>query len=146
MILNKGENGVAAIEFALLLPFLLMVLFGIIEFSILLYNKAMITNASREGARAGILFRPSDDRLTADQIRNVVRVYAESYLITFGAHEPPEITPVNNNDNGDGVVPNSGDSLTVTVTYTYDFLILPSLVSEFLEISTLTAVSVMRYE
>jgi Flp pilus assembly protein TadG len=33
-----------------------MLLFGIIEFGIILYDKAMITNASREGARAGIVY------------------------------------------------------------------------------------------
>ena len=51
-----NQSGASAIEFAFLLPVLLLFLFGIIEFSVLFYNKAMITNASREGARAGINF------------------------------------------------------------------------------------------
>jgi len=51
---RSGESGVAAIEFAVLLPVLVLIVLGIIEFGILLYNQQVITNASREGARHGI--------------------------------------------------------------------------------------------
>ncbi len=52
------QNGAATVELAILLgTILLPLLFGIIEFSFLLYDKAMITNASREGARAGIVMK-----------------------------------------------------------------------------------------
>ena len=44
------------VEFAIVLPLLLMLIFGMIEFSVMLYDKAMLTNATREGARFGILF------------------------------------------------------------------------------------------
>ena len=50
-----------------------MLLFGIIEFGIILYDKAMITNASREGARAGIVFDP--DGISDSYIREVVKTY-----------------------------------------------------------------------
>ena len=49
----NNQNGAALVEFAIVLPVLLMLIFEMIEFSLLLYDKAMITNASREGARAG---------------------------------------------------------------------------------------------
>ena len=52
----SNANGAAAVEFAIVVPLLLLLLFGIIEFSLLLYNKAMLTNASREGARFGIVY------------------------------------------------------------------------------------------
>ena len=53
----KRQEGASAVEFAIILPLLLILVFGIIEFSILFYDKAMITNASREGARVGIVYR-----------------------------------------------------------------------------------------
>ena len=61
MLLDKRpdlfeQKGVAALEFAIILPVLLLLTCGIIEFSVALYDKAMITNASREGARAGIVY------------------------------------------------------------------------------------------
>ena len=87
------ERGAAAIEFALILPLLLLILFGIIEFSILLYDKAMLTNASREGARLGIVFNvvrdPTDPNFgerynfCRAEIAPRVRDYALNNLITF---------------------------------------------------------------
>ena len=40
------QRGAALVEFTLVVPLLLMILFGIIEFSVLLYDKAVVTNAS----------------------------------------------------------------------------------------------------
>lgn len=43
------QKGVAAIEFAILLPVLLAILLGIINYGLLMFNQAVITNAAREG-------------------------------------------------------------------------------------------------
>ena len=51
----KNQRGASAVEFAVVLFPLVLLVFGIIDFGFLLYNKAMLTNASREGARAGIV-------------------------------------------------------------------------------------------
>lgn len=46
-----GEKGASAVEFAIILPILIMLLFGIIQFGIA-YNKYIaVTHAVREGAR-----------------------------------------------------------------------------------------------
>jgi len=47
----QSDRGSVAVEFALLVPVLFLILFGIINFGVLMYNQAVITNASREGAR-----------------------------------------------------------------------------------------------
>lgn len=109
-------------EFALLLVLLLMLLFGIVEFSLILYNQAVITNASREGARAGIVWTGDDaTRIPEQDIRDVVEAYCAQYLITASPMGTPNIivTP------GVGI----GDPLTVQVKYHYDFFVLPSLPS-----------------
>lgn len=133
----KSQNGVAAVEFAIVLPLLILLVFGIIEFSIALYDKAMITNASREGARAGIVF--SDPRVSDDEIRSIVDNYCGSYLITFGA--PTGIT-TEIDRGGDA----AGDSLTVRVAYQYTFLVLPSFVTGFTGGINMVAETVMRME
>ncbi len=46
-----NRKGSAVLEMALILPILLTLLFGIIEFSRVLSVKQVITNAAREGAR-----------------------------------------------------------------------------------------------
>jgi len=46
-----AQRGVAAVEFALILPVLLLIVFGIINFGLLMYDLSVVTNAAREGAR-----------------------------------------------------------------------------------------------
>jgi len=85
-------RGGAVIEFVLVLPILLLILFGIIEFSIALYDKAVITNASREATRAGILSRNAP--LTEAQIRQVALDYCADRLISFGSNNTNPIVSV----------------------------------------------------
>jgi Flp pilus assembly protein TadG len=49
--LVKNERGQSAVEFALVLPILIIILLGIIEFGWFLNAKITITSAAREGAR-----------------------------------------------------------------------------------------------
>lgn len=53
--LVRSEAGAELIEFALVLPMLLIVVFGIAEFGIVFQRNMIITNAAREGARMAIL-------------------------------------------------------------------------------------------
>ena len=48
----SAEGGNAAVELALVLPFFLALVMGIIEFGRVLYFKQVITNAARESSRA----------------------------------------------------------------------------------------------
>lgn len=132
---KRETNGTALIEFALVLPLLVMILFGIVEFSLALYDKAMITNASREGARAGIVSQIP--RVTPSEIEAVVNNYCQSFLISFGSNTPQTtVTP--------GLV--FGDDLTVTVTYVYSFLVLPNLIQTLTGPIQLTATTIMKME
>lgn len=47
----KKEEGQALVEFALVLPLLLLLVCGIIDFGWLFYNQLSLQNACREGAR-----------------------------------------------------------------------------------------------
>jgi len=48
---SVGETGAAAVEFALILPVLVLLVMGLIEFSLLFNAQISVTNAAREGAR-----------------------------------------------------------------------------------------------
>jgi Flp pilus assembly protein TadG len=48
---GRREEGAAAVEFALLLPILLLILFGIIDFGRALNMQIQLTEAAREGVR-----------------------------------------------------------------------------------------------
>ncbi|MCR5704616.1 MAG: pilus assembly protein [Eubacterium sp.] len=47
----KNERGQAMVEFAIVLPFLLLILCGILDFGWIYYNKYMVEDASYQGAR-----------------------------------------------------------------------------------------------
>ena len=134
----QAQHGASAIEFALVLPLLVMLVFGIIEFSLALYDKAVITNASREGARAGIV--QALNRPLCGEITGVVDNYCKNYLITFGAASTPATSCSNS------PCPGFGQDLTVTVTYHYDFLVLPNFISSLVGGTNLRAETVMRCE
>lgn len=51
----NNRKGQAAVEMALVLPLLLLILLGILEFGRILSGWMVISNASREGARAAAL-------------------------------------------------------------------------------------------
>ena len=138
-----SERGVSALEFTIIAPMLFVLIFGIVEFSFLFYDKAVITNASREGARAGIVAQ--SPRVTEAEIDQVVLAYAQNHLITFGGGTltADDCDPV-----WEGM--SFGDDLTVTVTYQYDFLILPNFGplgwGSLSNPITIQAVTVMRLE
>jgi hypothetical protein len=57
---TKDKEGQALVEFAFVVLFLLLVIFGIIDFARLFFAYATMSNGAREGARYGIT-HPSDD-------------------------------------------------------------------------------------
>lgn len=56
---RRLEGGQELVEYSLILPLLLLLIFGIVDFGIAVLNYNTIANAAREGARAAIL-PPSD--------------------------------------------------------------------------------------
>ena len=48
---ERSERGAAAVEFALVMPLLLLLVFGIVEFGLIMNRQITVTHAAREGAR-----------------------------------------------------------------------------------------------
>lgn len=137
------QRGAAAVEFAIVCSLLFLLVFGIIEFGIMLYDKAMLTNASREGARAGIVYAPDRDATSVTSlVTEAVDLYAPN-LISFGAP-----SSISTDIDLEGVEP--GQSLTVNLEYGYNFLVFNTLSKLFGAgvgpIVNLTARTVMRME
>jgi Flp pilus assembly protein TadG len=126
------------VEFALILPILLGLLVGGIDLSLALYDKAVITNASREGARAGIVAR--NPQLSDAQIRQVVNQYAQSALVNLGANPAAPTVVIQKGSLG-------GDpTLQVTVSYTFQGIGLGSLFQSLGKPWVLQSSTVMVYE
>jgi Flp pilus assembly protein TadG len=133
----RSESGASAVEFALLLPVLMLILFGIIEFGLALYQQAILTNASREGARLGIVQSSPPIALAAVDTR------IDTYLTAAG------ITPGTVSRTITGV-PGSvtGVPVIVTLNRPYPFFVsLNGLTGGVVPSSiTLTATTVMSHE
>ena len=66
---TRDEDGAVAVEFAILLPLLVVILFGIISVGIALFRVVNYTSAAREGARySAVHCRPEATACTSDLI------------------------------------------------------------------------------
>lgn len=125
MIRRLGsQDGQTMVEFAFILPLFVVLIFAIAEFSLILYDRAMIINASREGARAGMLFKAdpiTGEYLppTAAEITSVVNQYLANHLVTLGGSSTAATAVTG--------IGTRGETLQVTVTYRYTFLVLTKL-------------------
>ncbi|MBI5949804.1 MAG: pilus assembly protein [Chloroflexi bacterium] len=57
---RETDAGQSLTEFAMILPIMLVLLFGLVDFGRAFYSWLVITNAAREGARAGAVQQNSD--------------------------------------------------------------------------------------
>jgi hypothetical protein len=130
MISIRNQKGTAIIELAIALPFIVILLGGIIDFGTFFYNKQIITNASREGVRAGITGENDT------KIRTIVKDYSRNKLISL--KDPISVT-----DDDIQIFPDEND-LKVSVNITYTFLF--SQIIKSGNKITLSASTVMRME
>lgn len=142
---RNRPTGAAVIEFALILPVLLLAVFGIINFGALMYDQSVITQAAREGARwaavrasaaSGSGCTNSYSATPVDPCQ-VAYSYAYNRLISFDGAASPQVTY----SAASGF--SSGAPQSVTVTYAYKG------VGWFFgqkELSTYSSTSVMLHE
>lgn len=91
----RNRNGVAAVEFALVVPLFLLLVFGIIEFGRALMVQQVLVNASREGARLAVL-----DSASSANVVNTVSDYLQDASIDIpqsGISVSPDPAAVINN-------------------------------------------------
>jgi Flp pilus assembly protein TadG len=143
MMKRFDEKGVSAVEFALILPVLVLILFGIIEFGFILYDKQVITSASREVARAAIVrgANATDISSAHDKYINMPVSFSGSSALSA-----PTIS-IDCSSLGANAF---GTNLTVTYSYEYKFLALSAvmgLIGGNLDSSyTLTGSTTMKCE
>ncbi len=114
-------QGTVMVELAVMLPFLAILLLGVMEISVVVHNKSVITNASREGARYGIAAVGGFKSDTA--IKQKVTNYLKDRMVGF-----PKGTETTTVGRGGKSTPGQ---LRVKVVYPYQFLVLPELISGY---------------
>jgi hypothetical protein len=144
----NSDRGAAAVEFALLLPLLVLLVFGMIDFGRAINAQITITQAAREGAR--VLALPGgttvgSDGLPAYQDRAIAAGTGLGLTGGPGGNitDLPDTsaTPETGCPAGSG---STGDDAVVKVTYTFTFLTPVGII--FGSTKTLTAEGVMPCE
>lgn len=103
------------VEFALVLPLLLLVVLGIIDFGFMFQRYEVVTNAAREGARVAVLpgYGDADVVIRVDQYLTASGLTG-AHDVPVVAHPPPILTV--------GLMGSYCSAVTsVTVTYPHTF-------------------------
>lgn len=101
---TRGEKGQSLVEFALVLPLFLVLVFAIVDFGMGFHAWITVTNAAREGARVGAV---GADAATIEQrVRDTADTLDQTQLqvVVTNAQGPP------------------GESVVVQVEYQYDLI------------------------
>jgi Flp pilus assembly protein TadG len=150
---ERDERGAALVEFALVLPLLLVVIAGIVDFGFAFQRYEVLTNAAREGARLGTLQQyTGNDSLIRDRVRAYV---AEGLSMPIGdvntalpdgqiVITAPDLSITS------GATTYDIQTTMVTITYNHNFLLLQPVLGlinkNWGNSITLTARSQMRNE
>lgn len=107
MVKRRGKikcSGLSTVEFALVLPLLLLLTLGAIRYGHLFLKAQQITNAARHGARTAVRPDASSDSVlgAVDSLMTVAGMGASNYEVTL---TPADIT-----------APQMGESVTVQIT------------------------------
>ncbi|WP_237181638.1 TadE family protein [Paraburkholderia tropica] len=154
---RRRQRGSAIVEFALVLPLLLTLLFGIVELGFVLYDKTVITSASRAAVRQGVAFGETSTGtpyyMSATSVGQIATGGLSTMLINFSSTNQPSVTLTSctaSNSCTTGAGCSAGNSLTVTVSYTFQGLLLGAALSPFPaafnNILTLTSSTMMSCE
>jgi Flp pilus assembly protein TadG len=103
---RNSDRGAAAVEFALVLPVLIVLILGIVEFGRVYNVQISITNAAREGARTMAIENSPADAQTAA----ILAAPSVNPAISEG---DVDVSPADCE---------AGETATVTITYTVELL------------------------
>lgn len=102
----KEDKGQSMVEFAMILPVLLLIIIGIIEFGFMFSGYLALSNASREAVRT----------VSLGETDMVAIQRAKDVAITLNP------TKMNVSISPSAALRDRGDSVRVTIVYDYDFL------------------------
>jgi Flp pilus assembly protein TadG len=125
---RRRSGGQSLVEFALVIPVFLAILFGILDFGFMLYSRITLINATREGARFAVV--QADNTTAIDEQLNSqsgpIRANVPGLIntspdlaITITCVPESGATPCDYTASNGTRDAQTGDSVRVTTNYTY---------------------------
>jgi Flp pilus assembly protein TadG len=155
--LGRGQQGVAAVEFAIILPILLLLVSGIIDFGHYWYIGHVLSDASREGARYGTRYKTYFDP-TKGTVRTLPKnlspsisdhvllpAYAD-YASRLPSTPTPTVTPSGDGWTATDPTTLAGKDLVITLTATKTWWVLGALIPTLGSSKLLTVKTTMTCE
>jgi len=140
------RRGAVALEYALTLPFLALIILGIIECGQLMSAQELMANAGREGGRLAVLGGStigSNSSTGANEVNYRIRTYLDGSSIPSSAAQIA-VTDLDNSGMTDLPQSASGDRIRVSITV--PFKLISWSPSFFFGGVTLKSTSIMRKE
>jgi Flp pilus assembly protein TadG len=121
-LVRGRERGAAAVEFALVLPILVAILLGIVDFGLQINSQAIIANAAREGARTASLGGTEAEAVNAakNASSSVLNISGTNPTVTVGCRMPAVAPAIGAAcPSAYDTSKTAGGTVVVKVTYTY---------------------------
>ncbi|UZP65910.1 pilus assembly protein [Desulfovibrio mangrovi] len=117
--LLRGDRGISTTEFALALPVLLLLVFGLIETGYLFFASASMDKAAQAGARVAVTGAGADDGTRVELIKNKIMTTLDAFsgkgTISVEVKSFPQSAPGNITTGAGGPC----DIVEVNVEYVY---------------------------
>jgi Flp pilus assembly protein TadG len=147
----RGERGAIAVEFAIILPVLMLLVFGIIDLGHAWYMEHMMSDASREGARYGTRYKTdaTGHRILPKSLSPTTATYV---LTTWGLTNrlPTDASPAVTLSGPAATETNAsilaGEDFIVTITATKTWFVLGNLIPGLGSSKTLSVATTMTCE
>jgi Flp pilus assembly protein TadG len=147
----RGERGAVAVEFAIILPILLLLTFGIIDFGHAWYMRHMMSDASREGARYATRYKT--DATGHRILPKSLSPTADNYVLTtwgLTSRLPADASPHVALSGAAATETNAsilaGEDFIVTITAKKTWFVLGNLIPGLGNSKTLTVATTMTCE
>jgi hypothetical protein len=125
---RNRQRGSIAIEMALVLPLFLFFMGGIVDMGLLFWEKHVITNATREGARAAAKAMDTGTAVLAQMTKSQVQQVVQDYLDQYNLKNLDGSPLVLNSSNFSYTWTNTGSGLALDVSLShipYKMMLLP---------------------
>jgi Flp pilus assembly protein TadG len=130
------QRGVSAVELAMVLPVLLLMLDAVLELGLMLHNQSVLSSATNIAARAGAA--QGNPKLSTTDIAALATTYCEQGLMSWGADHTAVITVTQTPD------PSYQTPLRVSASLTFDGLLIGGVLAAF-ELSPVIRASTVMY-
>lgn len=114
LLRKLGSNsGTAAVEFGMVLPFFLALVFGVMEGGRIMFTQAVMSYATQSASRWSVVNPPASGQTLADYEQQI-EDYAKSKLILISPNQVATAAATSPTDPTD-------NTRTITITLSYDF-------------------------